>query len=553
MLNVTILHLFMSYSMKSPLLTPSGFMCVSKSSFSYFSEHILLSYHSAKIKQSFFSNFLSNAIKISNFDRYYDHQSISTRLEAKDDRLQILLCIFRNCVASGGGGGGAIFITGGSLEVNYTGFQNCHVDFVRSYGGAVYTDSNLVVFNGVCSDSCYTTDYGQSFYLLNKDSHIEFTTITRCGATSTSSSAETISVTGTVNIQNLNSTGNVVSGNAAGIWCTKTNSESVFRVIHSSFVSNSGRSIFDITCDVGDTISFSNFVSNAASKSIVFSYGFHTRPTFSQCVFQLNTCSLLIEVNSLDNIVSLVNCYSNTPNWGNATLSNCAVVVTATINNVFANNEICNGNYQIPPRTVITPEPTQQASSEFEDFNDSIPPTSVITSLFPLPSATQQNCNIICPDCNDKKKDAGKIVAIVFCILEALLILILVGFLILLIIYHKNKDKNQNQGDAQKGNTDGDQFAVIEEEEEENEVNLKDINTPDKEDNNESFMPTPHMPSADQSPSGAKRAHHERQLTPQIPRKKRKRQVPVNERSPLIEPRKKVRIVFSSSDDSETV
>lgn len=560
MLNTTILQLLLSHSLKGPLLTPFSSIHISKSSFSFFSSHLLYSHFASSISQSSFSNFLSTAIKITKLDRIYERQVINSRIEVKDDRLQIIFCLFQDFRTTSGGGGGAVFISGGILVVNFTGFQNCQVLLERSPGGAVFADSNSIVFNGVCSDSCSTSDYAQSFYLLDSDSNLEYITITRCGIQSTSSfSSETILTSGAINIQNLNSTGNSVKKNAAGIFCSKNKKNSNFRVIYSSFVGNIGNSIFDISSELGDTISFTNFISNTANtegievKSIISSYGINTKPTFNQCIFQSNTFPSIADGKTSNNIVSFSNCYSDNQNWGNATLSNCAITVTATFNNIFYSDGICNGNFQLPTASTIFTQPviTQPISSlpsNNTNSSDTEPEATVITSLYPLATATP----FVCPECSvisSKKKDVGKIVAIVFCVLEALLIIILVIAIILLIIYQVQKNKN-NAIQKEDENSEGEnQFTIItENKEEKNEDNNNESS------NNKAkatFYPTPHLPTSDESPSGGRRLYHEKQVTPQIPRKKRKRPIPVNEKSPLIEERKKLRIVFSSSTESD--
>lgn len=554
MLNTTILQLLISHSLGSPFLTPSSTIQISKSSFSFFSSNFLYSRYSSSVTKSKFFNFLSSAIKINGVDRFYAGEFINSRVEVKELYLHVNVCVFQNCVASAGGGGGAIFISGGTIEVNHTGFQNCHASYERSNGGAIYTDSNLVILNGLCADNCYSLESGQSFYLLDSDSHLEFITISRCGLESPSPfAAETISVSGKTNIQNLNSTSNLAKLNAAGICCTKTTSAYNLQIIYSSFVGNTGNSVVDISAELDDTISYTNFVSNVASQvdsttALIFSYGFGTKPIFSQCVFKSNTYLKLVDKKVVNNEIRFINCFSDADNWGDATLSNCIVSNEPTINNVFYKDGVCDGRFQIP---VQTPNGAQPGNPD----QPVVPDTTIITSLFPLASPT---ASYILNYITTNKKDAGKIVAIVFCVLEALLIIILIIAIILLIMYYRTMlNKARNQKDEEKKEEDENQFTIVDEEEEVNDLNTsnEDQNTKNKT----AFVPTPHMPSSESSPSGARRIQREREkvLTPQIPRKKRRRHQQtnqndqINEHSPLIEERKKLRIVFSSSTDSD--
>lgn len=566
MLNTTILQLFISHSLGSPLLTPSGSMHISKSSFSFFSSNLLYSHYSTSIAHTKFLNFLSTAIKIINFDRKYNNEVINSRIEVKDDSLHIYFCLFSKCVGIAGGGGGAIFISGGTIEVNFTGFQSCHVSYDRSLGGAIYSDSNSVIFNGLCLDNCYASDYGQSIYLLDSESHLEFITITQCGIGSTSSFvSEVVSVSGTTSIRNLNSTGNSVKIHAAGICYTKTTSVCSLQIIYSSFVGDTGNSIIDVSSGADDTISFTNFVSNIPNRAdatcaLIFIYGLNTQPIFNQCYFKLNSFLKIADEKINHNSIRFVNCYSDTQNWGDATLSNCLITLAPTHNNPFYSEGICDGNFQIP---VITPSSGITTSNSNEPIiNSTIPEATVITSLYPLPTNTPQSTfNLVCPECQPKKKDVGKTVATAFSIIEAILIIILIISIVLLSLYVLDLEKKISHPEDQNDNNeeDGNQFTI----DQDGEVDDLNANNNDNQEQNDdtktkvAFVATPHMPSSDSSPSGARRRHHEQVLTPQVPRKKRRRLPPpqqqdqINERSPLIEERKKLRIVFSSSTDSD--
>ena len=80
--------------------------------------------HSINIKDSSFSNFLSNAIKIDNYHDYADNVYTKRLKVSKEGNLTILRCTFKKCINQIDENGGAFVSTGCNTFILYCNFEN---------------------------------------------------------------------------------------------------------------------------------------------------------------------------------------------------------------------------------------------------------------------------------------------------------------------------------------------------------------------------------------------------------------------------------------------
>ena len=477
MLNLTIHHLLLAYNLNSPLLSDHKVISIKDSSFSCFSFPVIFNSLDLHVMNSKFSKFLSNAICIDKVDAIYRNQNfIGQRPELRDSNVYIDTCVFRDCAApSSIGHGGAIAAAGSILQINNSAFTACYSANIRTNGGAVYSTCLTNSFNSVCALECYASEAGQFFYLSNPSSTdtLNYVSLSACGKNEYESGSGSTYISGwTVVINNVNSTGNLVAKDGGGLTIfgnkQATNDPTVVTVSFCYFIQDFGRSIINSIGSEVVRMTNANFVSNTVTNAIVYTASVSLE--LYSCYFQQNSGTIAI-TGKPDDPIKISNSFIDVENWGNATLSNNAVVVTSIPAIQFFQSAICYGYIPRTPAQTLAPGQTPYPTE-----------TQIVTDFFSLSEIETEfteeydNFSDMTPEVIYKFGD-GYIAAIVFCVLEALAIIALAIILAICLIRAKKKLDQYDKAMRQQEGEDNDNVSNMNEtkDEKDKEMNLEEI------------------------------------------------------------------------------
>lgn len=423
MLNTTLLYLTLSSLSTGPRFVPFGSLQMLKSKLSFFSSPAIYSTSNLLIGSTAFTKFLSTAI-ITMSDNEFRNQYIETKQYVQDQNLLVMNCLFQNCVSTSGIGGGGICSSGSLLMVNESAFLNCYTSNMKTHGGAIYSTSTNVNFSMICFSQCYCTDTGQAFLLRSSSINIEDTSIQQSGTAS--SYGYTMSINGFVTMQYMNASNNLVQAHGSAIYlCSRVSNAG--SISYSTFYQNAGSSTVYIYLpnQYGMSIYLCNFVGNKPPNSVLYS------PSSTRGQINVTSCIFRDNSNlspSHANTIIFFSCYSDASNWGSCTTSNCFTGTTATYHYTFYDGRVCHGEKPIDPMSATT------AISESEEpENSSTPIIPVTPNITNTEIPITESITTVTPTINEmiiNVKDPANTVAIVFAILEGIIILI---FLILFI------------------------------------------------------------------------------------------------------------------------